>query len=78
MELVKIGALAKAAGVLPSTVRFYVKRGLLAPKTTSPGGFLLFDRQEALERLLRIQVLQRQRRLTLDEIRETLGIIDWG
>jgi DNA-binding transcriptional MerR regulator len=76
--LVQIGALAREAGVLPSTVRFYVKRGLLSAKTTSPGGFLLFDREEALVRISHIQELQRERRLTLDEIRETLGIIDWG
>ena len=68
---VTIGKLARDAGVLPSTVRFYVKEGLLQVTDHTPGGFFLFDRASALKRIERIQALKEQR-LTLAEIREQL------
>ena len=70
-DLVTIGKLAKDAGVLPSTVRFYVKEGLLQVADHTPGGFFLFDRIFTLKRIERIQSLKEQR-LTLAEIREKL------
>ena len=70
-DLVTIGKLAREAGVLPSTVRYYVKEGLLQVTDHTPGGFFLFDRTSALKRIERIQALKEQR-LTLAEIREQL------
>ncbi len=70
-ERVKIGKLAKDAGVLPSTVRYYVKEGLLQVVDHTPGGFLLFDQAAALKRIEHIQTLKAQR-FTLAEIREQL------
>jgi DNA-binding transcriptional MerR regulator len=71
VEHVTIGKIAKSAGVLPSTVRYYVKEGLLQVTDHTPGGFFLFDRELALKRIKRIQVLKK-RRLTIAEIREKL------
>ena len=70
-DLVTIGKLARDAGVLPSTVRHYVKEGLLQVVDHTPGGFFLFDRESALKRIKRIQALKGQR-LMLAEIREQL------
>lgn len=70
-HLVTIGKLARGAGVLPSTVRYYVKEGLLQVTGHTPGGFFLFDRGSTLKRIERIQALK-ERRLTLAEIREQL------
>lgn len=70
-DLVTIGKLARDVGVLPSTVRFYVKEGLLQVTDHTLGGFFLFDRTSALKRIERIQALK-ERRLTLAEIREQL------
>jgi len=70
-NLVTIGKLARGAGVLPSTVRYYVKEGLLQVTDHTPGGFFLFDRVPTLKRIEHIQTLKEQR-LTLAEIRERL------
>ncbi len=70
-DLVTIGKLARDAGLLPSTVRYYVKEELLQVVDHTPGGFFLFDRESALQRIERIQTLKSQR-LTLAEIREQL------
>lgn len=68
-ERVRIGKLAKDAGVLPSTVRYYVKEGLLQVVDHTLGGFFLFDRGVALKRIEHIQALK-AKRFTLAEIRE--------
>jgi len=70
-DLITIGRLARDAGVLPSTVRYYVKEGLLQVTDHTPGGFFLFDRASALKRIERIQSLK-EHRLRLAEIREQL------
>ena len=70
--LIKTGQLAKRAGILPSKVRFYVREGILLPVGQTPGGYFLFDGQEALERLREIDTLQSNQRLTLGEIKRHL------
>jgi DNA-binding transcriptional MerR regulator len=72
-DAVKAGALAQAAGVLPSKIRYYVKEGLLHPVGQTPGGFFLFDRDQALARLKTIERMQTRQRLTLVEIKERLS-----
>ena len=65
--------LAKAAGVTPRTVRYYVQQGLLpSPGTRGPG--TKYDRA-LLDRLLLIKGLQRQH-LPLSEIRRRLESLD--
>ncbi len=72
-NLVKVGAIAREAGVLPSKIRYYVREGLIEPVGQTPGGFLLFDREPTLERLKTIERLQTKQRLTLLEIKERLS-----
>lgn len=69
-EFVTIGKLSNAAGVLPSTIRFYVQNGLLEVADRTPGGFQLFDLPRALERVKHIRDLQSNKRLTVAEIKE--------
>ena len=71
--LIKTGQLAKRAGILPSKVRFYVREGILHPVSQTPGGYCLFDGQEAIERLREIEELQSTQRLTIREIKQELG-----
>ena len=48
--ILKIGAVAKAAGVSIDTVRFYEGRGLLPSPQRSASGYRLYD-QSTIERL---------------------------
>lgn len=69
----KVGVLAQEAGVLPSKIRYYVKEGLLEPVDQTQGGYFLFARRAALGRLRLIDRLQREKRLTIAEIRQRLA-----
>ncbi len=69
--LLKIGQVAKLTGVLSSTINFYTNVGLLAAAERSQGGYRLYKRT-AVPRVKLIQRLQEMRRLTLQEIRQTL------
>lgn len=71
-NLIKIGQLAKLAQVLPSKIRFYIKEGLLEPVDRTNGGYYLFNKQTALERLKLIEKLQ-NKRLHLHEIRDKMN-----
>lgn len=71
--LVKVGQLAKRAGILPSKVRYYVKEGLLNPLDRTRGGYYLFDEPRALERLRLIEKLQTEQRLSLEEIKQKIS-----
>jgi DNA-binding transcriptional MerR regulator len=70
---IKIGQVAKLAGVLPSKVRYYVKEGLLKPVDRTKGGYYLFDKSKSLERLKLIEKLKNKERLSLIEIKERLA-----
>ncbi len=70
-KLLKAGELARQAGVLVTTIRFYTKIGLLEPAAFSPGGYSLYNEDDALLRLKEINNLKRKR-FTLDEIKEKL------
>jgi len=70
--LIKIGQLAKLAGVLPSTIHFYTKEGLLKFVAETQGGYRLYDKLQAFKRIQEIQELQRVHRLTLEEIKRKL------
>lgn len=66
-----IGKLAEAAGVHVETIRYYERRGLLAPPPRSPGGY----RQYSTDDLWRLQFVARGKRLgfTLAEIADLMG-----
>jgi DNA-binding transcriptional MerR regulator len=70
--LLKIGQLAKIAGVLPSTIHFYTQEGLIKPNGWSRGGYRLYDRELALKVLEKVEYLQINKRLTINEIKKIL------
>ena len=72
-SLVKIGRLAKIAGILPSKVRYYVKEGLLNPVDRTRGGYYLFDECQSSQRLKLINKLKNENRLSLAEIKERMN-----
>jgi len=69
-KLYKTGELAKEAGVLPSTIRYYTKMGILSVAEKTSGGFNLYD----YEALRRLQIAQgiKSRKWSLDRIRKEL------
>lgn len=71
-KLLKIGELARLAEVLPSTIHYYTKEGLLDFAESTRGGYRLYHRQQALRRLETIKKYQKKQRLTVEEIRRKL------
>lgn len=71
MSEMTIGALARAAGVNIETVRYYERRGLLAPPARSGSGYRQYDD----DALWRLRFVARAKRLgfTLSEIGELLA-----
>ena len=67
---ITIGALARAAGVATSTVRYYERVGILRPRTRSAGDYRLYSRED-LERLRFIRAAQATG-FTLDDITQLL------
>ena len=53
-KLVKIGELAKMFSVLPSTINFYTREGLLPEDGRSQGGYRLYDPEKAMKKLKKI------------------------
>jgi len=70
-DLLKIGEMAKLAGVLTSTIRYYTKLGLLEPAATTPGGQRLYEKEDTLSRVKMIRNIERQC-LPLQTIRKIL------
>jgi len=70
-DLLKIGEMAKLAGVLPSTIRYYTKIGLLETAAATPGGQRLYDKEDTLSRIRVIKNIERQY-LPLQTIRKIL------
>jgi MerR family transcriptional regulator, copper efflux regulator len=68
----RIGELARRAGVTTRTVRYYESLGLLAPARREGGGHRHYD-DDALARLAKIDWLKRMG-LTLEEIREVIPL----
>jgi DNA-binding transcriptional MerR regulator len=71
MTAFTIGKLAEAAGVHVETIRYYERRGLLAPPPRSASGY----RQYSPDDLWRLQFIARGKRLgfTLAEIGEVMS-----
>jgi len=70
-DLLKIGDMARLAGVLPSTIRYYTQIGLLETAATTPGGQRLYDKEDTLSRIRTIKNIERQH-LPLQTIRKIL------
>lgn len=68
----KIGELANQAGLPPRTIRYYERRGLLAPPERAPNGYRVYD-QAAHDRLRFIGRAQAAG-FTLAEIRGVIEI----
>jgi DNA-binding transcriptional MerR regulator len=73
---VKIGDVAREAGVSVDTVRFYERRGVLPPAERRPSGYRVFT-PAAVERILQAKVLQ-ELGFTLDEVVDALAAHDAG
>jgi len=71
-KLVKIGELAKMFSVLPSTINFYTREGLLKADGFSQGGYRLYNPERAMKTLEKIDYLQNKKRLTIVEIKKLL------
>jgi len=69
--LLKIGEMAREAGVLISTIRYYTDVGLLRVVANTQGGYRLYDREDTLERIHTVKTIN-GRKWTLAEIREEL------
>jgi MerR family Zn(II)-responsive transcriptional regulator of zntA len=69
--LLKIGEMARLAGVLPSTIRYYTELGLLEAVATTPGGQRLYEKEDTLDRIRAIKTIER-RQLSLQTIRKII------
>jgi len=69
-RLLKIGQLAKEVGEANSTIRHWLKSGLLSVAETTPSGYQLFS-PDMITRAKRIQTLKKER-YTLAEIKQKL------
>ncbi|MBT4517026.1 MAG: MerR family DNA-binding transcriptional regulator [Candidatus Komeilibacteria bacterium] len=70
--LVKIGELAKMFSVLPSTINFYTREGLIKEAGRSQGGYRLYDASKAMRVLKKIVDMQIKKRYTIEEIKSRL------
>lgn len=68
-KLLKIGELAKATGENVPTIRYWTQEGLLEVAEHTPGGYQLYD-EEMIERAKKIRQLQKEKRLTINELKE--------
>lgn len=69
---IKIGQLAQKSGVFPSTVNFYTSQGLLKSSGRSQGGYRLYEPAYAIAQIKKIQKLQTEKRLTIEEIKRLI------
>ncbi len=69
MSLLKIGELAVELNRLPSTIHFYTQMGLLKPDSYTQGGYRLYEKNKALQKVKEIEKLQSQKRWTIQEIK---------
>ncbi len=70
-RLLRIGELAKETGETVHTIRHWTEKGLLEVAEHTEAGYQLFDRS-MIERVKEIRKLQKEERLSIDEIRNKL------
>lgn len=68
-KLLKISELAKATDENVSTIRFWTQEGLLEVAEHTPSGYQLYD-SKMIERVKKIRQLQKDKRLTISELKE--------
>lgn len=71
-KLLKIGQLAQATGESVSTIRHWTKEELLTVAEKSAGGYQLYS-PDMVKRIRKIRKLQKEKRLTLAELKQVLG-----
>lgn len=71
-KLMRIGELSKQTGETIHTLHFWIKEGLIASKNKTAGGYQLFD-AKIIERINKIRDLQKNKRLSLTEIKDELN-----
>ena len=71
-NLLKIGELAKETKETIHTLRYWTKEGLLKVENYTEGGYQLYS-PSAIERIKRIRKLQKEKRLTIAELKQTLS-----
>lgn len=76
MEL-KIGEIAKKSGVPPSTIRYYVRQGLL-PEPTKVNKSMAYYDESCIEKIQAIRHLQEKKYFPLSVIRNILRRMDEG
>jgi len=67
----KIGQVSQLSGETAATIRYWTKQGLLKPAGFSPGGYYLYN-QEILELIKNIRQMQKEQRLSLEEIKKAI------
>ncbi len=70
--LLKVGEIARETRVLTSTIRYYTEIGLLKVREFTEGGYRLYDRDETVERLRMVKVVN-EGHLSLAEIRARMS-----
>ena len=70
-DLLKAGEIAKKAGVLYTTIDYYVNIGFLEVADYTQGKYRLFKKEETLARMAKIKELK-NKGLTLERIKEEL------
>lgn len=71
-DLYTVNDLAKSCNIPPSTIRYYIKLGLLTPTRVTTTGYQLFNPIAAKERIALIKSLK-DNRWTLEEIKNYIG-----
>ncbi len=65
--LLKIGEIAREAGVKESTIRYYTEVGIVEVAETTETGYRLYDRDETIRRLKAVREVN-ENRLSLSQI----------
>jgi len=73
MPYLKIGQLASKVGCLPSTIHFYTQEGLIKESKRTRGGYRLYDETEVTKLINKVTSLQKNKRLTIQEIKNVLS-----
>ncbi len=72
-KLLKIGELAKAVEENVPTIRYWTQEELLEVAEHSPGGYQLYD-AEMIKQARKIRQLQKEKRLTIEEIKKVFKL----
>ena len=75
LNLLKLGEIAKLAGVLPWTIRYYANLGLLNVSNYTEGKYRLFMKDETLGKMIKIKGLK-DKGFTLGEIKKVVTKIN--